>query len=402
MIFPEPIPTFLQEKLDLSGYSKTDKFPPEIKEFMVRYASHYEWNVGGNLKNILNIMRQKVTVLPICGVENCEKPVKFDYYMRLTAGCCTQHNQILTSLKNHGVDNPGKSAITVQRRKETNLKRYGHVMPPHADGIKQQVQKTLIERYGVDCALKSPEIREKIRQTNLIRYGVEHPYMVGEIRDRIKNTMALRYGACSPMQVPELKAKIIKTTLDRYGVEFFGSSDQFLQDSESRLEKRKLTYIANYGVDHPMKSLEIKEKYQQTCIEKYGVRHHMMVPEICEKQQNSMISRREYIWKTGDISSVQGYEPMVLHDLEENGYGFSDVKTMPSDMPPIWYWWEGTNHRYYPDIYIESENLIIEVKSKWTYDMEIEKNQSKFKAVEAAGFKFKLIIKNRQSTEISI
>jgi hypothetical protein len=60
---------------------------------------------------------------------------------------------------------------------------------------------------------------------------------------------------------------------------------------------------------------------------------------------------------------VQGYEPIVLKELEESGYCFNDVKTQQDDMSVIWYYFKGVKRRYFPDFYIPSENLIIEVKS---------------------------------------
>jgi hypothetical protein len=54
---------------------------------------------------------------------------------------------------------------------------------------------------------------------------------------------------------------------------------------------------------------------------------------------------------------------------------------------------DGRVHRYYPDFYIPKENLIIEVKSQYTLDVQWDKNQAKFNAVKDNGFNFKLIIK---------
>ena len=47
-------------------------------------------------------------------------------------------------------------------------------------------------------------------------------------------------------------------------------------------------------------------------------------------------------------------------------------------------------HRYFPDFYIPKDNLIIEVKSTFTYNKELEKNLLKEQCVKDAGFKYKL------------
>jgi hypothetical protein len=53
---------------------------------------------------------------------------------------------------------------------------------------------------------------------------------------------------------------------------------------------------------------------------------------------------------------------------------------------------EGSTHRYYPDIYIKSENQIIEVKSTYTFNKEKEKNLIKRESVINKGINFKFII----------
>ena len=51
-------------------------------------------------------------------------------------------------------------------------------------------------------------------------------------------------------------------------------------------------------------------------------------------------------------------------------------------MPKIEYNLNNTIRRYYPDFYIPKDNLIIEVKSMWTYKIDLEKNLAKQKAVQ--------------------
>ena len=50
------------------------------------------------------------------------------------------------------------------------------------------------------------------------------------------------------------------------------------------------------------------------------------------------------------------------------------------------------NIRYYPDFYIKSENKIIEVKSKWTFEKWKEKNLAKERACIEQNFLFKMIV----------
>lgn len=66
-----------------------------------------------------------------------------------------------------------------------------------------------------------------------------------------------------------------------------------------------------------------------------------------------------------------------------------------NDMPEIWYFENGKNHRYYPDIYIPRDNLLIEVKSEWTYRGKEEwyfTNLLKKQACIDAGYNYQLML----------
>lgn len=83
---------------------------------------------------------------------------------------------------------------------------------------------------------------------------------------------------------------------------------------------------------------------------------------------------------------------LTLSNLENLGYTSKDIKTLPSDMPEIYYYFEQIKKRYYPDIYIPSKNLIIEVKSNYTLNKALEINELKFETVKKMGFVFQLDI----------
>lgn len=106
-----------------------------------------------------------------------------------------------------------------------------------------------------------------------------------------------------------------------------------------------------------------------------------------------MYKKKKYIWKTGEISILQGFEPIVLKELEKIGYKYNEIKTEYHDMPEIYYVMNNKKRRYYPDFYIPTENLIIEVKSTYTLTSKIEENKLKFNAVKDAGYNFKLEVR---------
>ena len=68
--------------------------------------------------------------------------------------------------------------------------------------------------------------------------------------------------------------------LEKYGVDHPYKLDEFK-------EKRKQTNLEKYGVESPMQLDEFKEKRKQTCLEKYGVESPMQSEEIKEKRKQT-------------------------------------------------------------------------------------------------------------------
>ena len=52
----------------------------------------------------------------------------------------------------------------------------------------------------------------------------------------------------------------------------------------------------------------------------------------------------------------------------------------------------GKMHRYYPDIFIHSQNKIVEVKSEYTYELAREITHLKIQTCHMAGFKAEIWI----------
>ena len=224
--------------------------------------------------------------------------------------------------------------------KNTMLKNHNCINPMHSDDIKEKLRSSIVEKYGVEHNSQSEIIKERKKETNLTKLGVENPQQNKEISKK---------------------------------------------SAETRLEK--------YGFSYPLQNPENREKAKKTNIKRYGCENPMHNPEIAEKAQRFQSTNKEYIWKTGETVMVQGYENIVLYELEENGYSFKDIKTNKSDMPEIWYEFEGKRRRYYPDIFIPNENLIIEVKSTFTLEVDWARNQAKFDATKNLGFNFKLEVR---------
>lgn len=130
-----------------------------------------------------------------------------------------------------------------------------------------------------------------------------------------------------------------------------------------------------------------------TCNERYGVDSVMQDPKIFAKQSKSLQRLKIYICPSGRQIQLQGYEPRCMKLLLED-YKEEEILTDPEDMPEIWYFnpYKKKKARYFPDMYVPSQNLVIEVKSTWTLKMELERNQAKFKAAVDHGLDLHLYV----------
>lgn len=104
--------------------------------------------------------------------------------------------------------------------------------------------------------------------------------------------------------------------------------------------------------------------------------------------QQTAFSFVNYTTPLGVIRKVQGYEPFALDILFKTEHRTElDILTNRVDVPRILYKYkDGSEHYYFPDIFIKSENKIIEVKSTWTYNKDINLNILKWKATQAEGY----------------
>ena len=377
----------------------------------------------GSLPTGLFMFYNDIKKIPHC--KECgEKPVKLiSYNVGFREFCCVSHQKKFTNKlkldkynKEHGTSLTKLPANPkdVAKRQKTMMERYGTIMPmnDNPESVKKK-EKTSMEKYGVRNAAHAPLVRKKaaktmkskskaekeksikkMKETMMKKHGVENPMQSQEFQDKAKETRMEKYSVEYILQNPDISAKQVetrtKTMLEKYNT-------TNIYEIDGVKEKMVQTNIDNYGVSHPMKNKEYQQsiynKAQQTLKENYGVDNPMQVPEFFEKSQKTAFIRKKYIWKSGEVSMVQGYEPIVLSELEEQGYEFSDILTSPKDMPELIYEFEGKSHRYYPDFFIPNENLIIEVKSEYTLTKDLEKNKVKFQAVEAAGYNFRLEVR---------
>ena len=98
---------------------------------------------------------------------------------------------------------------------------------------------------------------------------------------------------------------------------------------------------------------------------------------------------------------IQGYEHIALNILIKK-YQEDDIVTNKSLIPDFWYY-DNNNikRRYFPDIYILSKKLIIEVKSVWTNKMDKNEILLKEKSVTDLGYIFEKMVFDKKGNLIN-
>jgi len=361
------------------GYLRPQKLSKfiDIKTSIIQNTNFLNNNVSITQRcwHIVNEVFENV-LCPVCGYGVNFRDYSYGYNTYCSKKC-----------SNRCVDKQNKIS-------NTKLKRYGDKNYNNREKF-----KTTCEDLYPNRPYNNPE---KTKQTNLERYGDE----VYTNLEQNKQTNLERYGASTPFGNREVWKKGRETKLERYGDENYNNRDQYKEtcfekygvgcalESNYIREKIKQTNLERYGVEYPLQSNYIREKIKQTNLERYGVYNYVQYPLFLEKNQSGYkYSWHSYTLPSGMIIKLQGYEPNAM-DMLLLKYKENDILYKKSEVPEIWYLKSETNtwHRYFCDFYIPKDNLIVEVKSKYTYDVDKQVNLDKQKACLYLGYDFKFMI----------
>lgn len=263
------------------------------------------------------------------------------YYFEKGTRClaCAADRAASTCMELYGVSNYGETEECKEQFVKWSLEKYNCENPFQNEDIKKKSKETCLEKYNVEFIMQNPEFKQKAESTLLSNYGVKVPIHSPEIKQKMENTMFERYGETNILKIPEF------------------------------IEKRKQTLLLTKGVENSMQD-----------------------PEVIEKNIKSAKGAKEYVLPSETIIKVRGFEDIAI-DYLLTIFDETEMEFVSKNMPEVWYFFDdGKYHRYFPDIYIKSYNLIVEVKSDFTYRMDIRKNDVKRKAVEALGYKFKMLM----------
>jgi len=237
--------------------------------------------------------------------------------------------------------------------------------------------KTMKEKYGYENQYQRDDVKNKNKAIHIQNLGVENPRQSKAVQQKAKNTSKEKYD--DENYNNSVKRK--ETTTKKYGY------DTVLRDTA----KMRAAIIDKYGVENVFQSSLIKDKIKQTNIKKYGVDHPSKNEDIHKKQQRSGFLSHNY--KNTNLYYRGSFELNFL----ERYYDMFEI----TNAPTFKYIMNNISYSYFPDFYIESLNLIIEIKSSWIIKKQnSEKIKMKEKTVIEAGYNYILILdKNYASFE---
>lgn len=193
--------------------------------------------------------------------------------------------------------------------------------------------------------------------------------------DRRAQTNMLRYGGKAPACSKQVQEKMQATTMKNHGVDNISKS---VITKAGKVQKA----WDRYGVDNVSKAPEVRAKisaYQQGLSDD-------QVRDIQIKTEKTAKGFRKFDMPDGRKVNIQGYEHWAIDALLEN-HNSIDIKVGKGHVPMIRYYDEnGKYRRHFPDIFLPVHNLIIEVKSTFTYQKELLTNLKKKEAAIAHGF----------------
>lgn len=272
------------------------------------------------------------------------------------------------------------------KREETFLKKYGVKTPAEIKGVKEKIGEsnkkkarealekrkiTNLNKFGVENPYQSLEIREKIKKTNLKKYGDEIPQKTKEIKEKTEKTNFKKYKGKSPQSDPLIFEKSQNTKIQKYGNKNYNNPKQ-----------TQKTLLDLTGYEHALQNPDSRKKFRETSLDRFGENHPMQNEKIFNKSIKSGFRSKKY--KDSTIYYQGAYE----FDFLEKFYDKIDSLTKG---PRIEYYIDCKKHYYFPDFYVPSRNLIIEIKSKYWNKKHLELNKIKKEACLERGYDYILI-----------
>jgi len=203
-------------------------------------------------------------------------------------------------------------------------------------------------------------------------------------------TFNIQFRGISNRPVHNCKSCSSKERIKKYGSNFDNPALQrelSLRNTHNSLMKSRKTKLEKYGSE----TFNNQKKKEKTCLNKYGVRHTNQFPEIWNKIQKNSFKTSTY----NGILYQGSYELDFLIFCNKNNIIVERGPAIPYNV-------NNNTKIYHSDFFIRDKNLIVEIKSTYTYKNNIKINFFKKESCEKLGYNFVFIIDKNYSELIEI
>jgi hypothetical protein len=304
-----------------------------------------------------------------------------------------------------------KTSFTTRKSNKKSLcseecRKLWAALPENIESRIKKCNEAIKEKFGVANVFQLEEVKNKSKKKKLEKYGDENynngskavitkrelygdDYYTNMLEAQKVKTFIKKYGVDHPLKLDEFKDKQKATVQEKYGV------DNVSQNEEVK-SKRTDTILERYGVENASQSEEIKQKKKDTSMENFGVDHHLK--DYNRLQKHLMISYKVHKYKETELTYQGSYEYYFLECLEKRG-----LLNQVANGGSFEYEFLGQKHMYHTDFFFIGQH--IEIKSGWTYDGNgtnlslKELNHTKWDAVTAAGASIRVLKSKKEILE---
>lgn len=269
------------------------KCSKEDKETIVSLTNFLD--VNSSITERLFCLKQGINYQPTC--HSCNKSVRYDakrkkYPMFCSVQCANQSEikkqQILITQQKRYGGNPAQNETIKEKRKQTNIKKYGVRTPLLNDEIKLKTQKTMENKYGVYYALQSQEIKNKWIETNIKKYNVKYPLESEDIQQKIIQTNIKKYGTPYVVCSDFVKKKVTETIKQKYNCDHI-SQKNISPEVLSILKNSTFLRTKHYEEKKSLSEIASELNVNVTTVYNYFKQHKIPINNFFESKQQKSI-----------------------------------------------------------------------------------------------------------------
>lgn len=246
-----------------------------------------------------------------------------------------------------------------------HLKLNGH---SHFKGFTRGYQNHCCNR----CAQFDPKTTQTKKDTTLERHG-DPNYRNPQ---KTKETYIKNYGVDHPLKSNEFKDKLMQYNLETYGYDWWLNSDEC-----RRRQIQSIKDSCGEDVTNPFQATPVKNKIKQTLLKNYGVDNISKLPAVKEKKLKKMKSTSldkygvEWPFQNPEVFAKSRrklvYDNVQFDSFPEIAYYIwlkdHNIKFEYQPKTVFKYSYDGKDHFYHPDFLLVKENQFIEIKSSSSF-----------------------------------